>query len=211
MTGSVSQIDTLRGVLSLVEDLEDRHESGTLDLPSALASFRRMEKEYPAEYRAYELPHIASTVVAPLLKKELTGWAVLDAPFKYKDAYAEWREILYLPDSPGGEDEADPFYSLVWESWMPSVRAAVTQWNTRNPDALIDFLKGWSDLVPVRIMQNIRDLIVLPRLQSEVAQWDPMTDPVPLHSWLHPWLEVTFYFPVTLTPRCSQLFYFFFR
>ncbi len=73
---------------------------------------------------------------------------------------------------------------------MPSVRAAVGQWNTRNPDALIDFLKGWADLVPAGIMQNIRDLIILPRLQTEVSQWDPMTDPVPIHAWLHPWLEV---------------------
>lgn len=39
-------------------------------------------------------------------------------------------------------------------------------------------------------MHNIRDLIVLPRLQSEVTQWDPMTDPIPIHSWLHPWLDV---------------------
>ncbi len=181
-------IGVIRGVLDVVEELEERHESGKLDLETARGSFRRLEKEYPQEYRVYELPHIASTVVAPLLKKELSGWAVLDAPFKYKAEYAEWREILFLPDSGGGE--ADPFYSLVWESWMPSVRSAVTQWNTRNPDVLIAFLKGWSDLVPARIMQNIRDLMVLPRLQSEVSQWDPMTDAVPLHSWLHPWLEV---------------------
>ena len=45
-------------------------------------------------------------------------------------------------------------------------------------------------MVPLKIMQNLRDLIILPKLQSDVTQWDPMTDPIPLHSWLHPWLEV---------------------
>ena len=39
-------------------------------------------------------------------------------------------------------DGPDPYYNLVWESLMPSVRAATSQWNTRNPDSLIDFLKA---------------------------------------------------------------------
>ncbi len=95
----IFQIETIEGVLALVEELEQSHESGTLDLPTALSSFRRMERDYPTEYRGYELPHIASTVVAPLLKRELAGWAVLDAPFKHKAAFAEWREILACGDS----------------------------------------------------------------------------------------------------------------
>ena len=39
-------------------------------------------------------------------------------------------------------------------------------------------------------MHNVRDLVVLPKLQEEVSKWDPMSDPIPIHSWLHPWLEV---------------------
>ncbi len=114
----ILQIDVIRGVLVLVEELEELHESRMLDLPTALTSFRRMERDFPTEYRAHQLPHIASTVVAPLLKKELQSWAVLDAPFKYKNAFAEWRDILALSDLPSdGDGEADPFYNLVWEAW----------------------------------------------------------------------------------------------
>ena len=52
-------------------------------------------------------------------------------------------------------------------------------------------LLGWADLIPKAIMHNIRDLVVLPKLQEEVSKWDPMSDPIPIHSWLHPWLDVS--------------------
>ena len=184
------QIGTLEGVLEMVEKIEVLHEEKRVDLESALTMFRKMNEDYPEEYRLYELPYIATTIVAPLLKSELSTWQVLDAPFKHNKTYAEWRNILYLPNSSHDNDENDPFYNLVWESWMPSVRSAIQQWNTRNPDALIDFLNGWSDLIPAKIMINIKNLIVLPKLQSDVSQWDPLTDPIPIHSWLHPWLNV---------------------
>ena len=31
---------------------------------------------------------------------------------------------------------------------------------------------------------------ILPKLQSEVDLWDPLTDTVPIHSWIHPWLPL---------------------
>ena len=30
--------------------------------------------------------------------------------------------------------------------------------------------------------------IVLPKLQADVELWNPLTDPTPIHAWLHPWL-----------------------
>jgi tuftelin-interacting protein 11 len=32
------------------------------------------------------------------------------------------------------------------------------------------------------------DQMVLPRLGQEVELWDPLTDIVPVHEWLHPWI-----------------------
>lgn len=178
-------IDNLNNVLEAVEKLETLHLEKRLDLESAEEMFKTLRDDHPNEYRTYELAHIAVTIVTPLLKDKLKGWQVLDAPFKYKTLYGQWYHLLESADSP-----ESPFYNLVWESWMPSVRMAINLWNTRNPDALIEFLRGWADLIPANIMHNIRDLIVLPKLQSEVSQWDPLTDPVPIHSWLHPWLEI---------------------
>ena len=38
------------------------------------------------------------------------------------------------------------------------------------------------------MINNIHENIILPKLQTEVELWDPLTDRVPLHAWLHPWL-----------------------
>ena len=42
--------------------------------------------------------------------------------------------------------------------------------------------------MPLWMWNNVLDQLVLPKLQNGVELWDPLTDGVPLHSWLHPWL-----------------------
>ena len=42
--------------------------------------------------------------------------------------------------------------------------------------------------MPLWMWNNVLDQLVLPKLQNDVELWDPLTDSVPLHSWLHPWL-----------------------
>ncbi len=80
----------------MVEKLESLHEDKRLDLASSLEMFHQIRSQYPGEYTLYELPHIAATIVVPLLKAELSGWQVLDAPFKHKITFTEWRKTLYL-------------------------------------------------------------------------------------------------------------------
>jgi tuftelin-interacting protein 11 len=183
------QMDQLKGVLEMVEKLEAAHEAKSLDLDTARIAFKKMSSEFRNEYRMYELPHIATTIVSPLLRSHLSDWRPLEEPDRHSDLFLEWRDILDIGDT-NVSDAPDPFYNLVWESWMPSVRSSMSQWNTRAPDSLIDFLKTWNEVIPAQITRNIRDLIVLPKLQTDVEQWNPLTDPVPIHSWLHPWLEI---------------------
>lgn len=63
-------------------------------------------------------------------------------------------------------------------------------WNCRTCEPLIEFLEHWLPLVPPWILDNIRDQLVLPRIQHEVEEWNPMTDTVPIHAWIHPWLPL---------------------
>lgn len=32
--------------------------------------------------------------------------------------------------------------------------------------------------------------IVIPRIAAQVDEWNPLTDRIPIHTWLHPWLDV---------------------
>lgn len=67
---------------------------------------------------------------------------------------------------------------------------AFRKWNPRNYDPPIELLETWKPVVPSWMMENIIDQLVLPRILQEVENWNPLTDPVPLHSWLHPWLPL---------------------
>ena len=39
-------------------------------------------------------------------------------------------------------------------------------------------------------MKNFLQTLVLPKLKADVDSWNPRIDPLPLHSWLHPWLPL---------------------
>lgn len=45
-------------------------------------------------------------------------------------------------------------------------------------------------LLPAWILENILDLLILPKLTLEVEEWNPLTDTVPIHTWIHPWLPL---------------------
>lgn len=55
---------------------------------------------------------------------------------------------------------------------------------------MVDFLDSWVHIIPVWILDNILDQLVFPKLQKEVENWNPLTDTVPIHSWIHPWLPL---------------------
>ena len=65
-----------------------------------------------------------------------------------------------------------------------------SEWNPRHPDELIDLIERWVPYLPQWIVDNILDQLIFPILQREVDQWNPLTDSIPIHSWLHPWLPL---------------------
>lgn len=55
---------------------------------------------------------------------------------------------------------------------------------------MIELLETWMPVLPTWVMENILDQLVLPRLMQEVENWNPLTDTMPIHAWLHPWLPL---------------------
>ena len=53
---------------------------------------------------------------------------------------------------------------------------------------MVDLLDRWEPLLPEWIMENILNQLILPRIQTEVDAWNPLTDLIPIHAWIHPWL-----------------------
>lgn len=63
-------------------------------------------------------------------------------------------------------------------------------WSCRKYEQMIEFLEYWLPLIPGWVLNVVCDQLVLPRIQREVEEWNPLTDTVPIHAWLHPWLPL---------------------
>ena len=175
--------------------------------------------------------------------------------------------------STGSTEDTDVYQHMMWDVWMPHIRAVVINWDPHHCDLLLTLIETWMPLLPQWMLLNILNqlvlylfilenfvfflvclellgnlvgckkwvkkfdlginishlkqsspisdipfwrykcifitipsgpcsliqfkfssimfnllLQVLPQLQREVDRWNPLTDPVPLHSWIHPWL-----------------------
>ena len=102
----------------------------------------------------------------------------------------------------------DPYDRLVWDCWMPKFRSTISSWSPRICNPVIDLLECWMPLLPSWVMDNILDQMILPRLHEEVETWDPTTDTMPIHAWVHPWLPLmgtTIAFCETFMPYSPSL------
>jgi tuftelin-interacting protein 11 len=177
-------------VQKLMDQTSDK--SNPLTVDKAAEAFKELQEKYYEEYRLYELSDLASKLVAPLLKDQLSSWSPLENPQQPMALFKEWKDIL-----DGGQTQTltnmstqDPYHYFVWQAWVPSVRTAVNNWNCRTCEPLIEFLEHWLPLVPPCVLDNIRDQLVVPRIQHEVEECNPMTDTVPVLAWIHPWLPL---------------------
>ena len=63
---------------------------------------------------------------------------------------------------------------------------------------MCDLLSLWFEprnLIPAWIREEIVVRLIVARLNSAVAAWDPLTDTVAIHQWIHPWLNIAgFYY-----------------
>ncbi|KAK2579187.1 hypothetical protein KPH14_002709 [Odynerus spinipes] len=181
-------IDTLENVLAIVDRLMD--ETSDLSLEEIAEVFKSLQDKYYEEYKVYELGDLATSFVGPKIKESLLSWNPLIQPKQPIKLFEQWKEILEIGTSPLQSRTMHPYDQLVWNAWMPSIRGAVQQWTCRHPDPLIELLEFWIPLLPGWIFENILDLLILPKLTLEVEEWNPLTDTVPIHTWIHPWLPL---------------------
>ncbi|XP_038071754.1 tuftelin-interacting protein 11-like isoform X2 [Patiria miniata] len=190
------QISHLEKIMEIVEQCEERSKPGCpnpLSLEEYEDIFKTLQTDYREEYRAFELSQLATVNVLPLIKKELTSWDALRDSNKHVDLFKKWKDMLDSDDSrfllPNGKTMT-VYERLSWEIWMPQFRRAITNWNMRECDPIIDLLENWLPLLPQWLLNNILDQLIYPRLQETVDEWNPLTDIIPIHAWLHPWLPL---------------------
>ncbi|OXU25035.1 hypothetical protein TSAR_000542 [Trichomalopsis sarcophagae] len=181
-------IGTLENALAMVNKLLDRNSEMTLK--ETADAFKIMQERHYEEYKAYDLGELACSFIVPKFKEHLATWNPLTQPKLPLALFKEWKDILEYGRLNHHTRSMNPYDQLVWNAWMPSVRGAIQNWACRQPDNLIDLLELWMPLLPSWILDNLLDMMILPKLTLDVEQWNPVTDTVPIHTWIHPWLPL---------------------
>lgn len=81
----------------------------------------------------------------------------------------------------------NPFHRVIWDAWVPAFQEIVSNWDHKYPDGMVNLLDSWETLLPVWIMKHILAKLILPKLEMGITAWDPSTDLIPIHQWIHPW------------------------
>uniref|UniRef100_A0A665U070 Tuftelin-interacting protein 11 n=1 Tax=Echeneis naucrates TaxID=173247 RepID=A0A665U070_ECHNA len=178
-------IQRMEAVLALVE----RFPSGETECARI---FETLQTDYYEEYKTMGLADLAVAVVHPLLKEKLCSWDPLKDSSYYLEDIGQWRAILESRDG-CLSDVCVPLFSssrLLWDVWIPVMRSCVSGWQPRLVRQMVDCVDVWAPLIPLWIQDHLLEQLILPRLQREVDNWNPLTDTVPIHSWIHPWLPL---------------------
>ncbi|XP_013105714.2 septin-interacting protein 1 [Stomoxys calcitrans] len=183
-----NHIETLDYVLKLVDELTATNEE--LNLPRAEEIFLELQQNYASEYKQFGLDDLAAGIIAPLIKNFLSDWKPLENPTQHVDLIKKWRTILDVHDNEGNEKRSnifDPYSSLIWAGVVPSFRSCSEFWDPKHHQSMAALLDCWAPLFPSWILDSVLEQLVLPRLNTGVRQWDPLTDTVPIHIWILPW------------------------
>ncbi|KAM7535524.1 hypothetical protein Aperf_G00000102748 [Anoplocephala perfoliata] len=173
-------VDELDAALQLISQFESTLKRGELGAsPEACSSWISRIRRECAELP--ELPALLAAVARPLLDSLLTTWRPLVNPSYGVSVLTGWRSAL---------DDSNAFEILLRSSWMPPVRyAIISEWDPHDCECLLDVFEAWQSLLPEDLLQqDLLDSLVLPKLKEAVDAWNPLTDRVPIHTWLHPWL-----------------------
>ncbi|KZS14455.1 Tuftelin-interacting protein 11 [Daphnia magna] len=197
----ITRMEMLTAMLGVLEQLEIKQAANELTLDYLWEQIRNLEQSYPEEYVSSDLANVTLTYLIPLMKLRLsTYWRPLDSKSTDEACrliFQRWRPILEFcnktqTNSRGGiirnDSRMDPYHGLLWHAWMPAFRGLVGQWTCKNADPMVDLIESWEQILPNWIMENILDQLILPRIQKEVDSWNPLTDLIPIHAWIHPWL-----------------------
>ncbi|VDM83114.1 unnamed protein product, partial [Strongylus vulgaris] len=108
------------------------------------------------------------------------------------DLMKEWRDILVDAENVSMfTDRLSAYDRLLWEGWLPSLRRASLSWDPRDHmEPMLRIIEIWLPVLPEWMKENILEQVIIPRIDDRVSSWDPLTDSVPIHSWLVPWLAV---------------------
>lgn len=199
------QVHSLNQILQTVRQCQSSDASITITDVEQVYS--RLKQQHREEYYMYNLAAAALAQASPRLTQLLANWRPLEDPTLGIAEFTRWRHLLESEQQKrnvvfqaSGGSSSDPYVQLCSALVMPKLNRVVTNdWEPRNPEPMLQFMELWVPLLPGALQQQVLESLIFPKLCRAVEQWEPRTETVAVHAWLHPWLPY-------LGPRMDELY-----
>ncbi|EGG14730.1 D111/G-patch domain-containing protein [Cavenderia fasciculata] len=202
------KIETLKEILvNLQRQLDD----GKLTLSTLFKQFIEFQTTYKKEYIKLKLYNLEKDFLRPLLIKKIELWNIEKDQNYLVDEMMRWRSIfdktslsIHGDDDNNGYDDdendtrqkimmnqgSDIYFILIRDLVLPVIKTFIrTRWRVKeNTSVVVSLIGHWTAALPEVILDNILEQSIFPRIKNEVMQWNPLTDPIPIDQWLHPWI-----------------------
>lgn len=180
---SPSDVKHCKNMVKKIEDLRRLQDQGTISLQDLSTSFASLRSERPKEFQALRVYDMAVSLAVSVAKRDLAAWKPLKKPKEGISAIASWKGAL--------EDRDVKAVTLLCdEVLLPKLRVALIDWSVRDFESCIQLFECCQKNLPTDATEELGAHVILPRLQVEVDNWDPRTDKMPVHIWIHPWLPI---------------------
>ncbi|KAH8926489.1 TFP11-domain-containing protein [Atractiella rhizophila] len=184
----------LEGAMTVVGRLVSLKVVKETDLEQMDEPIRELLGLYPDVYAAHALDEVVVAALSAPLKRMWTTWDPLQKPDLLCRQLAGWKNAFRLGNSgekdKKGKGKMTAFESLMWNSWLPKVRSAINnRWDPSDSTPVIELFKSHAPILPSFISDNFIAQLLIPKLLSSIASWNPRS-PHSLASVVLPWLEV---------------------
>eukprot|EP00826_Nyctotherus_ovalis_P009650 TRINITY_DN1254_c0_g1_i9.p1 TRINITY_DN1254_c0_g1~~TRINITY_DN1254_c0_g1_i9.p1 ORF type:complete len:639 (-),score=159.69 TRINITY_DN1254_c0_g1_i9:117-2033(-) len=173
-------------------------------------SFKQLFAANPQLYRTCSLPELSANLILARTKREFLKWPVSEVHNTvYLNAMQAVQEFFKetIPQPYGKDEVLQRFHAaqsentlqkfmlyfllVLEEAWIPVIVSYISnEWDPKEPELLIKLCEDWKTVVPQEVMLMLYEMSIGPRIEQAVSEWDPLTDTMPIHLWIHPWLPI---------------------
>lgn len=176
------RLERLTDLTSIISKLKSRNLESKVTCHDLILIYSTLVRKFTAEVNQFQLHDMFTVIFVEITAKELRGWDMFSSPQSHKELFTDLQRLLV-------EHNPELYDMIMWDNWMPLFRRQFLSYpSLKQPEPITSFLETWQYLLPKWLMDNLMEQVVIPRLNEEVEKWDPLTDPVPVHSWVHVWL-----------------------
>ena len=195
-------------LIQAVEDLQSLS-PGHLNWDRISAELEALANKIDVKNDSLDLEELAVAMIYPLFKTAMQDWDPLAnhqsvAPYLLRlkstlgiSSVSSSKEItlqnsnLYLKPN---YKSTTHYQTMIYTFWLPPMRSAVTSWDVHDPAQLISVIEAWKAVLPLFILANVVDQLIVHRLTAAIAAWKPKrsrdgSSRSSPQKWLFPWLQ----------------------